>query len=207
MAAPITHIVLTNKIFDKHFRDKDKKKFFIGTSFPDIRILKVINREKTHFKNINIGEIKAENSFLAGLKFHSLLDGIREKFIISKDIYSLYPKSKYTAEWPLKLLEDEILYNHVDNWSEFIDFLNEILPEETSFGIDEADIKKWHKILQKYFSQKPTNGFRNEVFRDLGHSKDFIDELNTGIDQMIADRKVIQAIEELYNNFDSLCII
>jgi len=41
MAAPITHIALTEKIFDKFFKDKKRKDFFIGTLFPDIRYLKI----------------------------------------------------------------------------------------------------------------------------------------------------------------------
>ena len=60
MAAPITHIVLTNKIFNKYFSNKEKGDFFIGASFPDIRYLKVIKREKTHFNNITLNEIKLE---------------------------------------------------------------------------------------------------------------------------------------------------
>jgi len=46
MAAYITHIVLTDKIFDKHFSNKNKAEFYIGTSFPDIRYLGVIKKRK-----------------------------------------------------------------------------------------------------------------------------------------------------------------
>lgn len=49
MATPITHIVLTEKVFEKFFKDKTRKDFFIGTSFPDIKYLKVIDRDKSHF--------------------------------------------------------------------------------------------------------------------------------------------------------------
>lgn len=84
MAAPITHVVLTAKIFDNFFQDKVKKDFFIGTLFPDIRYLKVIDRDQTHFSNLSISDLKTEDSFLAGMKFHSMIDVVREKFILMK---------------------------------------------------------------------------------------------------------------------------
>ncbi|MFH1308620.1 MAG: hypothetical protein ABIH51_01245 [Patescibacteria group bacterium] len=157
MATPITHIVLTEKVFNKYFSDKNKEDFYIGTIFPDIRYLGVIDRDKTHFplKCLKLEDIKKEqNSFIAGLKFHSLIDDIREKFVKSKDIYLLIPESKYKIQ-TLKILEDELYYNKVNNWKQFINFLDNILPEELSFNIKEKDIGRWHNILQDYFSQKP----------------------------------------------------
>ena len=44
MGTDITHIVLTEKIYDYLFRNKIKKDFFIGTLFPDIRYLEVIKK-------------------------------------------------------------------------------------------------------------------------------------------------------------------
>jgi len=52
---------------------------------------------------------------LAGVKFHSILDRSREKFIIENDIYSLCPKSKYITQ-SLKILEDEIFYQYVKGY-------------------------------------------------------------------------------------------
>lgn len=72
MAAPITHIVLADKVWAQFLSSFNKNDFFIGTSFPDIRYLKVINREKTHFKNQSINDIKSDDSIIAGIKFHSI---------------------------------------------------------------------------------------------------------------------------------------
>ncbi len=77
MATPITHVVLTDKIYNKFFSDKNKKEFFIGTLLPDIRYLKVIERNKTHFENLAISDLKDDDSFLSGMKFHSILDKTR----------------------------------------------------------------------------------------------------------------------------------
>lgn len=45
MAAPLTHLVLAERIFQKHFSDQHRKVFLQGTSFPDIRYLGVIDRD------------------------------------------------------------------------------------------------------------------------------------------------------------------
>ena len=129
MAAPITHIALTEKIFDKFFKDKIRKDFFIGTSFPDIRYLKVIDRDKTHYDGLSVSGLKNDESFSAGVKFHSILDHVREKYIVENDIYSLCPDSKYITQ-SLKILEDEIFYRHIKDWTVYIGYLNEILQAE-----------------------------------------------------------------------------
>lgn len=154
MAAPITRIVLTEKIFDKFFKDKTRKDFFIGTLFPDIRYLKVISRKKTHYDNLSVADLKNDESFLAGVKFHSILDRSREKFIVENDMYSLCPKSKYITQ-SLKILEDEIFYQYVKNWNVYINYLNEILQAEKNYRISEKNLRRWHSLLQRYFRKKP----------------------------------------------------
>lgn len=202
MAAPITHIVFTDKVFDKFFSDKKRKDFFIGTVFPDIRYLKVIDRRAAHFPfgNVTIKDVeKEENSFRAGLKFHSLVDDVREKYIRTKDVYSFCPNLKYKKE-ALKLFEDELHYDKINNWTDIINFLDEVLAEESLFNIQEKDIKKWHKILQDYFYRKPDREIREKFGRGLGFSKDAIEEIDDFINQAESNDRIKQTIEELYNN-------
>ncbi len=95
MATQISHVVLTAKIFDKFFKDKIRKDFFIGSLFPDIQTLKVIGRDKTHFNNLKIDDLNQDTSFMAGVKFHSILDLIRQNYVREHNIYALCPASKY----------------------------------------------------------------------------------------------------------------
>ena len=88
MATPITHVVLAAKIFDNIFKDKIKKDFFIGSLFPDIRYLKVIDRDKSHFENLKLKDLKNDDSFLAGVKFHSIVDIAREN--LSSTVISIH---------------------------------------------------------------------------------------------------------------------
>ena len=141
MAAPITHIALTEKIFDKFLKDKLSQDFFIGTSFPDIRYLKVIDKDKTHYNNLSVSDLGNDDSFSAGVKFHSIIDHAREKYIVENDTYSLCPDSKYITQ-SLKILEDEVFYQHVKDWTIYIEYLNEILQAEKNYGVAEKDLKK-----------------------------------------------------------------
>lgn len=203
MAVPITHIVLTEKIFDKFFKDKIRKDFFIGTLFPDIRYLKVINKDKTHFDSLSVTDIGNDESFSAGIKFHSILDHAREKFIVENDTYSLCPESKYIKQ-SLKILEDEIFYQHVRNWDVYAEYLNEILQVERDYGIAEKDLKKWHSLLQQYFQQQPDNDAVRNITLGIGFTEKVADEINQNIAVLRTNKKIIDIIKNLYKNFDSL---
>lgn len=203
MAAPITHIALTEKIFDKFFKNKTRKDFFIGTSFPDIRYLKVIDRDKTHYDNLSVSDLVNDKSFSAGVKFHSILDHARKKFIVENDTYSLCPKSKYITQ-SLKILEDEIFYQHVKDWSIYIDYLNEILQSEKDYGIAEKDLKKWHSLLQQYFQSPLDKCVVTGFIRGMGFSEEIAQEIDKNISIMKTNKKIIEIIKNLYKNFDSL---
>jgi hypothetical protein len=203
MATPITHIVLTAKIFNNYFSDKKEKDFYIGTLLPDIRYLKVIKRNKIHFENLNINAIRQEDSFMAGLKFHSLLDEVREKFIIQNKLYDYCPDLNYKIE-ALKLLEDILLYDKINNWQKFIDFLKQILPQELKCQFTRSSLKMWHLFLQNYFSQKPTPKIRAILAKKLGLNKPAINELNLTVQKISKQKKIVASVFNLYDNFDRI---
>ena len=203
MAAPITHIVLAAKIFDKYFKDKERRDFFIGTSFPDIRYLKVITRDKTHYQGLKISDLKNDESFLAGLKFHSIVDLARESFIVENNIYSLCPESKYITQ-SLKILEDEIFYHHIKDWTIYTNYFQKILSSERNYGIAETDLKKWHTSLCQYFQKEPNKETITNFTLALGFPQEVADETNQNIDAMRENKQIIKIIENLYENFESL---
>jgi hypothetical protein len=203
MASEITHIVFADRLFKEKDNVFNKRDFFIGTVFSDIRYLRVIEREKTHFQNLKTTDVLNEkSSFTAGLKFHSLLDEVREKFIVSHNIYSLIPDFKYITQ-SVKLLEDETYYQHITDWTNITDFFSIVLPGELVFDVSEQDIKKWHRILQKYFSQKPTDESRREITLALGFPEQICNEINEYIREIRLNFQVEQIIKNFYNQFDT----
>ncbi len=203
MAAPITHLVLADKVFYKFFKDKKRSDFLVGTSFPDIRYLKVIDREKTHIKNIDLDDVKNEkSSFNAGFKFHSLVDEDRIKFISKFESSPSFPKTK-PAVMALKFLEDEVLYNKIKNWKEIIEYFDKIYKEEVNLGVDKKEVDRWHSYLKDYLSKIPTKETRRKFLLNIGLSESAIEEIEAAIN-LLRRNEILSAIEELYSSFDNI---
>src|SRR3989339_34370 len=202
MAFPIAHIVLAEKVFGRFFKDKNKKEFFVGTLFPDIRYFKIIEREKTHFRGLFLADLEKETAFNAGLKFHSILDQVREMFIEENDVYSFCPESGQIKR-SLKALEDEIFYPLLENWPEYAGYLTEVLPEETAFGVEEKTVKKWHTLIREYLLEPPSEQSRQELF-GLGFPNETVREINETVAKIKTDEKVTGILKKMYRNFETL---
>src|SRR3989339_2061584 len=202
MAFPITHIVLAEKVFDKFFKDKNKKEFFVGTLFPDIRYLKSIKREETHFRGLFFADLEKETAFNAGLKFHSLVDQVREMFLEKNNVFSLCPKSSQ-IKYSLKALEDEIFHPYLETWPEYAGYLTEVLPEETAFGVEEKTVKKWHTLIREYLLEPPSEQSRQELL-GLGFPNETVREINETVAKIKTDEKVTGILKKMYRNFETL---
>ncbi|MFC1842900.1 hypothetical protein ACFLYU_04545 [Candidatus Dependentiae bacterium] len=224
MSAPIAHIVLALLMLPKHFPDKDVKEFIIGTSFPDIRYLGSIEREKTHYKNITLDMIKkAKSSFEAGMLFHSLVDETRKKYMLQNRVYEIIPNTKNSIRC-LKFFEDILVYDQIQNWDQIADYFDTILFEETLFGIPEHDIKKWHQLIQLYCKKRicPQNGL--SLYLIFTYTKipkiiincfaytavklrilpDKFTKVIQTIDQFTKDKRLKYIILNFYNNFEDI---
>jgi hypothetical protein len=202
MASPITHIVLADKVLNKFFPDKNRKDFFIGTVFPDIRYLGCIKREGTHLPQVSLKEIQDEkNSFMAGFKFHSLVDIINTKFIYSGIFANSH--SKYYAA--VDFVEEELFYNKISDWNEIINFFKETLPEEKEFNVNikDIDLKKWHQIVQSNFREIPNNKNRYEHAKAINFPEDTLSNILKTTEELKKDKEAIKAIEKFYDNFES----
>lgn len=202
MAAPITHIVLAEKVYEKYFSDKGKREFFVGTSLPDIRYLGVVDRDKTHFKNVSLRNCRALNSFSAGLMFHSLVDEVRENFMRKNNYYSFFKKSELLTQ-ASKVFEDRVLYNKLDSWPEVISYFDEPLKGELDQGIKKIDVARWHQLLKKYFAREPkdedTITFTLGMGFPLERAKEIINVINDADND-----KARKAVLDLYNTFEKL---
>ncbi len=203
MAAPITHIVLADKVFNKYFTGKDKKDFFIGTIFPDIRYLGEIRRSETHFEDVTFPEVKKENSFFAGFKFHSLVDKARQRFVREQNLYSFLPISKFTSQM-VKLIEDKLLYSKLKDWQETENYLSSFCKEEFSFKVSRAGVKKWHRLLKNYFSKQPGIGKIVDFLSQLESFRDNMKEIEILLRKLDGNSKITEASLEFYENFEKL---
>lgn len=201
MAAPITHIVLSEKVLKNFFPRTEKKKFFIGTSLPDIRYLGVVDRNATHFNKVKFPLIKDMDSFNKGLIFHSIIDSVREELLLSKDLYSIMPKSKYITQ-SIKLLEDQVLYNKIKNWSGICNYFKEILTEERNLGIDKESIRLWHNLLIDYYTSQPDENSLKAFVRGIRLESTIAEEIIDNIRQINDNKYVLSYIHLLYNSIE-----
>jgi len=155
MPAPVTHIVLALSILPM-LPDKNKEEFLIGTSFPDIRYLGTLTREQTHMSDPTWSSIiKESSSFKAGIEFHALVDRIHDEYMSKHNAYNYIAAPDRLKSYILKFYEDMLLYEYCTIWPEIINSFDIIVQDELIFPHDKRSVKKWHNILQLYFSDRP----------------------------------------------------
>lgn len=163
MAAPITHIILALQILNllpSHF---DAKEFIVGTSFPDIRYIAKIEREKTHFEPVSWNDVlQAKSAFHAGMLFHNLVDIIRMRYF-EPHFYNMFALELYNPSYikffplALKVAEDAVLFDLTSDWQEIGNYFNTIYEEELEICPNKEIVIKWHKLLQNYIKERPTS--------------------------------------------------
>lgn len=156
MPWPATHILVAEKVFDRYFSHLNMTAFIVGTSFPDIRYPARIDRDITHFPPFALSSIQAQESFQAGVLFHSLVDSIWNAYIHSKNetLFSVVPHSRATFH-AMKVLQDQFLYPLSDHWLQTVAMFTEIQPEESAFGVSPEGIQQWHQVLSGYLIKPP----------------------------------------------------
>ena len=200
MASQITHIPYGKKVLDLFLSDKkvEESKFFVGTVFPDIRYLGVIDRDKTHVFNPTIEGLRdLTDSFELGVYAHSLVDYEREKTLEKLGAYEAIEKNKLSI-YAMKFVEDEVSYDLISDWSHYVDFFDHVLSEESQL-VEAGAVEKWHNLLRGYF-QKPTWDTVTNFAKEL---KGFIPEVLNAVrveEAKIRDnRKVMEITRGTYN--------
>ncbi len=205
MPGPVTHIALTEKIFDRCFSGKVRKDFYIGTLFPDIRYLGFIDRSMTHYTDLTMAGIQSEDSFLAGLKFHSLVDITWRKYHPGNGLYASYSIPP-NAGFVVKMAEDSFFYNYVDDWQAIIKFLDDILQHEKAFGMPVYILRTWHTLLQQYFKKQPGSSVIKSIAGGAGISKDLVEQTENLLPAMQKDQKVSKTLQNLFEKTVNLML-
>lgn len=199
MPNQITHIAVAVKVFDETFAKFNKRDFFVGMIFADIRYLGVVYRDKTHFNNVTLDLVlKAKTSFEAGLLFHSLVDRT-----FNDNVVNTLPKldSLNDITGAAKLLADELLYNKVNNWSEIISYFDNIILDELNFGVDKKSVLVWHEAIKNVFAEAPTDINRSEFMIKLNFSEDQINYANKLLSEIRNNKDLSEVLLNFYTNF------
>lgn len=148
MAAPITHI-----LFAIEMDENISKDFILGTSFPDIRYLGVIDRDATH--GYTLDNLTDTSSFISGMAFHQYVDIQREEYWKAQKVHTQLPDSPYITH-ALKFLEDIVLYEYYKDWSILSTVFDQVIEDERAFQISDTDIYAWHQIIKEYIVGGPS---------------------------------------------------
>jgi hypothetical protein len=202
MASQITHIVLAHKVHDKLFPNLDQRLFYCGNIFPDIRYLKVIDRDKTHSMNITLKEVQDEKDpFFAGLKFHSLVDLVLEEFMQKHKVYDLCPHSKYVSQ-TYKLFQDELYYDKIKDWEEISNYFSNF--NESKLGVPSEKVNYWYDLFSRYVSSPPSDESRAVVISGIDLTMEIADKINQDIVVMKKTPKLKDKLDEFYESFENL---
>ncbi len=203
MPGPVTHIILTDKIFDRYFPEKNRRLFYLGTLFPDIRYMGVIDREQTHPAVSSMEEITGQSDFHAGIAFHALTDHIKREFMAAH-----HPTNKRAAGlnsgFLLKLAEDVHAYTYRNNWQPIVDYLDHIPEETAAFGLSPRHLAAWHRLLQQYLSQPPEPEHLISLAQQAGIQQAAGSQATPNLADIKNNKAVASLVADFFEQFDSL---
>jgi hypothetical protein len=201
MAAPFTHLVLAQRYLAQYPSNFIISEFLIGTSFPDIRYLGVIDRSQTHKDSLHIDDVHhASTSFAAGMYLHALVDHLRSQAFGESKIFEHCPDTKIGVR-ALKLIEDEYLYNQLQNTTAITEAFEAVLPEELVFGIATQDIIRWHSILQRYLTEGHQISGQRNFMESISLPLKMIQEIEATAINLKANTEIQTIIKTVYEDF------
>ena len=134
------------------------------------------------------------------MKYHSLSDEVREKYMVKRGAYDLAPSSKLVTK-ALKTYEDEVLYENFSQWDQVVRHLDIIAAEEEKIIKEVDQIRRWHVSIQEYFREAPTDTSRKKFALAVGLSAEVADEINNLIMHMRREPRLREIIVEMYQNW------
>lgn len=204
MSALIGHAVYGKRVLDKYFPGDDEAKFFVGTTFPDIRNLGVTTRDRTHTHGVKLVDLQAcENAFDLGFKLHSLVDEVHFHFMKTNGIYNFSPDFRFAAQ-ALKVFEDRLLYPKIKNWVEISGYFDDIYDEEKVFKIDLYDIRRWHNFIKGYFFEGPNDDNARNFNAETGFPASRADDFLKTLKFIEGKQEIKDATLKFYDQFDQL---
>lgn len=195
MAGEIGHVVYGARML-AYLGDKvQDPAYWAGTLFPDIRHTGVVSRYRTHPLDVTLDSLVGTNDFVTGMRVHSWIDATREKFLRDANMKESLPWHPFVPH-ALKLVEDELLYDKYDDWNLIYRVLGKIHEEEVKLMNDRGRVGEWHRVLQDYFKEKPTDDSRTGLSLAIGLSQNSASEINSVAAMLKQDGRAKKMLEE-----------
>lgn len=203
MAGEVGHVIYAARLLTYLGDAVLHPQYWAGTLFPDIRHLGVISRHHTHLPNVGAQTLVGQNDFMTGMRVHAWIDATREQYLRSRNMKEYLPWHPFVPH-ALKLLEDELLYDHFDDWNLVRRVLNTTYDEEIQFVQSVASVHQWHSILQQYFQRKPDDESRLVLAEHIGLSPHSAEEMNTVVERLRHDGRAEKLLEGFWRQLESI---
>lgn len=209
-AGPIMHVYLAEKWLERYgksFTEDDKRKFIVGTLFPDIRYLGVLTREQTHETGLTLYDIQAcPNRWEAGKKLHCFVDEVRAHFADQSAIYSILHQTvpEEHSGTLLKLIEDAFVQSRI-NVASACSYLSTIEPEEEATGVKLEALKQWHNQQAGHMKSIPHDVIKRLSEQQKGYltiSSQLIQIWAKELPALLNNKHITTYAEKLVAHFD-----
>jgi hypothetical protein len=210
-AAPLFHVYLAEQYIQlcKHYTQKEKNDFLLGTLLPDLKDACPIQRKLIiHPTGITLDTIKVcTDALQAGEYFHCFVDELRRSLVKEWNIYeSIRPFSHGYTPTLLKLIEDEIIFDHVE-----IDIMQALLAtaptKSLPLTVSSDAMERWHTTLVHYFSNRPSILLSELAQHNKGYTKvpaSIIKEWALHMPSLARKEHMINYVEKMINAFKTL---
>lgn len=203
MPSEISHVVYAARVLTNISSTVTDPIYWIGTLLPNIRRLGVRTRYPLHVDGVSLYSLIGADDFTTGMRVHSWIDLTcdqywRETHIDDK--LPWHPLSRYA----FALLEDELLYDHFDDWNLLHRLLNQAQAQESALIQDSQVIGRWHSILQDYMAAKPSETTRRKMMAKLGLSRKTADEVNDLVNKYASEATVQEAMNGMWRYVEDL---
>lgn len=201
MAGEIGHVVYAARLLTYLGERVKHPAYWAGTLFSDIRHLGIVSRHRTHPDNVRLQNLVGPNDFLTGMRVHAWVDATRERFLNDEHMKECLPWHPFVPH-ALKLVEDAMLYHHFDDWNLIQRLLNKVYPDELYYIEAKEHIHRWHRVIQKYTKQAPTDASRRELALDIGLSANSAEEINNVVHLLEADQRTSALLHKFLRHLE-----
>lgn len=203
MSSEISHIIYSARVLTNISGQVKDPLYWVGTLMPNMRRLGVKSRFFLHPDNVSLYSLLGQDDFSTGMRVHSWVDATFGHYWEAHHLDDKLPWSPLTRA-AFKLMEDEELYDHFDDWNLIHRLLNRVHDEEAKLVSDRKAIEKWHSLLQGYVYARPDNLSRRKFLTGMGISRKLADEINAEVARLYKNNEAQEAMRGMWRNAEDL---
>jgi hypothetical protein len=137
------------------------------------------------------------------MRVHSWIDLTREQWLREMNAKELLPWHPLTP-FALQLVEDELLYEHFDDWNLIMRLLHRTHDEEIKYVDSRQHLSAWHSLLQQYFKRKPDDESRRQFTMNIGLSEQTATEINQAVLLLAKNKPALKLIDQFILHLEEL---